>query len=143
MEKRFVAAVWICLMIGGGIASAQSNRFAGTWDSETGVVWNVDQSVAGVKVTVLVKGKQVRVSEWMFEGPPVKLLVTNLAAQTTARFDGETVTLSGPITLKDASTGQVEETWKLSRDGEQLIVSTTINSAAIKFSRQQSFRRRK
>src|SRR5690349_20773592 len=136
MEKHVVAAVSICLLIGGLIASAQSNRFTGTWDSETGVVWNVEQSAVGVRVIVVVKGKQVRETQWMFDGPPVEIPVSNLPAQTTARFDGESITFAGPVTLKDSSRGTVEETWKLGKDGDQLIVSTTINSAATKFSRQ-------
>jgi hypothetical protein len=128
------------------LASAQSPRFSGAWDSQTnpGVVWRIDQADSGVKVSIVVRNKQVRTTEWLFDGPPADQLISGFSAQTVARLDGEFLSFSGPIVLKDASIpASVQETWRLSTTGDELIVDTKISSPATTFSRQQTFNRQK
>lgn len=144
MPKHSFATVVICIALGCLIGSAQRRGFSGSWDSQTnpGVVWTVDQKDNGVRVSTLLPSKQVRDTEWLFDGPPINVIISGFPAQTTAKLDGEFLTFLGPIVLKDASVpARVEQVWKLSQDGNQLTVSTKIVTAATDFSRDQVFRR--
>jgi len=143
---KWIALTAVAMFTLDSFASAQSPRFSGVWDSQTnpGVVWTIDQSDAGVKVSLTVRNKQVRTTEWLFDGPPVDQLISGSSAQTVARVDGEFLSFSGPIVLKDPSiTASVQETWRLSTTGDELLVNTRITSSTTTFNRQQTFNRQK
>jgi hypothetical protein len=147
MWKR-ISRTAIAIFISANFASAQSARFSGAWDSQTnpGLAWNIDQSDVGVKVTITPPSKQVRTIEWQFDGPPVADVITGFSAQTVARMDGQFLSFSGPIVLKDPSNpASVQVTWRLSPNGDELTVDTTITVTAslTTMSRQQTFHRRK
>jgi hypothetical protein len=145
-----VSRTVIAILTFANIASAQSARFSGVWNSEANpnLVWNVDQSDTAVKVSVTVAGKQVQTTEWLFDGPPVAELISGLSAQTAARVDGEFLSFTGPVVLKGPPIpatvqttpmpGTVQSTWRLSRNGDELTVDTRIESASsgTTFSRQ-------
>lgn len=140
--NRCFVVVVVLFFVGVAAMAFQSNRFSGVWESQTnpGVVWTVDQSPTGVKVLVAVRGKDIRTTEWLFDGPPVSTISGSFPAQTAVKVDGEFLLFSGPVVLKDGN-GMVQENWKLDKGGNELVVDTKISAASTTFSRQQVFHR--
>lgn len=145
---KYASLTALAAVLAADVASAQSVQYSGVWESTAtpGLTWNIAQSDTGVKLTVTPPTNQVRVVDWVFDGPPAADLITGFSARTVAHVDGQFLSFSGPIVLKDPSVpATVQVTWRLSPGGDELTVDTkmTMTESLTTMSRQQTFHRRK